>query len=93
MFPDPKDVIICRCEDITRSELREAIEKGYTEFEELKRYLRVGMGPCQGRTCIPLVRAELARYLNSKLEDVLIPTTRPPLVNMLFGTIEDGSEG
>ncbi len=82
------DIIICRCEDLTLSEIRAAIEDGYTDFEELKRYLRVGMGPCQGRTCIPLVRRELARYLNKSVGEINIPTKRPPAVNVLFGTIK-----
>ncbi|RLF28733.1 MAG: (2Fe-2S)-binding protein [Thermoplasmata archaeon] len=82
------EIIVCRCEDITLAELRAAIEAGYTEFEELKRYLRIGMGPCQGRTCIPIVRRELARYLGVRPEEIKIPTKRPPVVNILFGTIE-----
>ena len=82
------EIIVCRCEDITLAELRAAIEAGYTEFEELKRYLRVGMGPCQGRTCTPIIRRELARYLGVPQEEIRIPTKRPPVVNILFGTIE-----
>ncbi len=86
------EVIICRCEDLTLAEIRAAIEDGYTDFEELKRFLRVGMGPCQGRTCIPLVRRELARYLGVRVEDVKTPTVRPPSVNVLFGAIDEGRE-
>lgn len=82
------EIIICRCEDLTLSEIRAAIEDGYTDFEELKRFLRIGMGPCQGRTCIPLVRRELARYLNKPINKINIPTKRPPAVNVLFGTIK-----
>lgn len=86
------ETIICRCEDLTLAEIRSAIDDGYCDFEELKRYLRVGMGPCQGRTCIPLVRRELARFLGKSVGEIRIPTTRPPAVNVLFGTIKDGSE-
>ncbi|MCL4439891.1 MAG: (2Fe-2S)-binding protein, partial [Firmicutes bacterium] len=57
-----KDLIImCRCEDITVDEVRAYIEQGVTDLEQLKRLLRVGMGPCQGRTCTPLIVNELAR--------------------------------
>ncbi|RLG86368.1 MAG: (2Fe-2S)-binding protein, partial [Thermoprotei archaeon] len=48
-------IIICRCEDITLDDVEKAIENGYTDLESLKRVLRIGMGPCQGRTCIPLL--------------------------------------
>jgi len=87
-----EDTIVCRCEDITLKEVRDAIERGYTEFEELKRYLRIGMGPCQGRTCTPIIRRELARHLGKSPADIKIPTKRPPIVNVLFGTIEAGRE-
>ena len=40
-----KDVIICRCEDVTLEDLHNLMEEGYTSFEEIKRILRVGMGP------------------------------------------------
>ena len=40
--------IICRCEDITQEQIEQAIDEGYTTLEELKRKLRLGMGPCQG---------------------------------------------
>lgn len=89
---DAAEIIICRCEDLTQEEIRAAIEDGYTDFEELKRYLRVSMGPCQGRTCIPLVRRELARYHGVPVNDIAIPTNRPPGGNVLFGTIDEGRE-
>ncbi len=80
-------VIICRCEDITLKEVEKAIEMGFTDFEELKRYLRVGMGPCQGRTCIPLIRGILARHRGCSVEEVDIPTNRPPNSLLSFGAV------
>ena len=88
-----KVTIICRCEDITLEEIRKAIADGYTDFEELKRYLRVGMGPCGGRTCIPLVRRELARFHGKPLCEIAVPTERPPTQVITFGAVEAGSEG
>ncbi|MCK5596510.1 MAG: (2Fe-2S)-binding protein, partial [Candidatus Eisenbacteria sp.] len=46
-----RDVIICRCEDVTYGEIVDVIDEGLTTTEEIKRVLRCGMGPCQGRTC------------------------------------------
>ena len=56
-------VIICRCKDITLEDVERAIDEGTTDLETLKRRLGLGMGPCQGRTCIPLVLGILARKL------------------------------
>ena len=53
--------VICRCEEIEIDEIRKWIAAGYTEFDELKRMLRVGMGPCQGRGCRDIILRELAK--------------------------------
>ena len=67
--------IICRCEDVTYEDILAIIEKGYTDIEEIRRYLRCGMGVCQGRTCMRLVK----QILNEKgIKDVKLPKSRPP---------------
>ncbi len=78
---DPKKVIICRCEDITLEDVGNAIKEGYTSWDQLKRVLRVGMGPCGGKTCRALVLRELAQYLNVPIDEVKTRPTvvRPPL--------------
>lgn len=72
-----KDIIICRCEDVTLADIHRCLEEGYTTFEEIKRILRVGMGPCQGQTCSVLVQREIAKFLKKPLEEVRLPKTRP----------------
>ncbi|RLE78491.1 MAG: (2Fe-2S)-binding protein [Thermoprotei archaeon] len=72
-------IIVCRCEDVTLDEVEKILEKGYRDLESIKRLLRVGMGPCQGRTCIPLLIRLLARRLKKDPEELLIPPSRPPL--------------
>ena len=73
--------IVCRCEEVTLAEVERAIDEGYTTLEELKRHLRIGMGPCQGRTCLPLVARILARKTGQPLEQVFARVSiRPPLV-------------
>ncbi|HON43695.1 MAG TPA: (2Fe-2S)-binding protein, partial [Bacillota bacterium] len=49
------NIVICRCEDITLSEIRDLIAQGYHTIDEIKRVSRAGMGPCQGRTCRQLI--------------------------------------
>ena len=71
--------LVCRCEDITESEVIQAIRDGATSMEELKRVLRVGMGPCQGRTCGPMIQAILARELERPPQSFESWNTRPPL--------------
>jgi glycerol-3-phosphate dehydrogenase len=52
--PRPKpEELICECELITRERLEEAMERRQTaNLDDIRRTLRLGMGPCQGGFCI-----------------------------------------
>lgn len=84
-----EDIVICRCEDITLSELRSALRQGFTDFEELKRVLRCTMGPCQGRTCRDLVLREIARVRDVPLDEIEIPVYRPPTTPVKLGELRE----
>ena len=80
--------IICRCEDITEEDIIKAIrEKGCTTLDELKHLLRLGMGSCQGRTCIPLAARILARETGKKVSEIELQTSRPPVVPVPLGLL------
>jgi bacterioferritin-associated ferredoxin len=72
-----KDIIICRCEDVSLQDIHDCMDEGYTTFEDLKRILRVGMGPCQANTCGLLVQREIAKYTKTPLKDVETHVVRP----------------
>ena len=62
--PQPDDDrIICRCEEVTKGEIRKAVHDGMYTITEIRRYLRCGMGLCQGQTCAKLVKGIVAREL------------------------------
>jgi glycerol-3-phosphate dehydrogenase len=45
--------VICECEMVPRWKLEEAIERrATTNLDDIRRLLRLGMGPCQGGFCI-----------------------------------------
>jgi glycerol-3-phosphate dehydrogenase len=47
------DQLICECELVPRRRLEDAIRRrGTTDLDDLRRLLRLGMGPCQGGFCI-----------------------------------------
>ena len=56
------DVIICRCEEVTYGELKAALKAGLIDAGDLRKYTRVGMGPCQGRTCERLLMQTIRQY-------------------------------
>jgi thioredoxin reductase/bacterioferritin-associated ferredoxin len=45
------DTIVCRCEEITAGQIREAVENGHNDSNQVKFITRCGMGSCQGRQC------------------------------------------
>ena len=83
------DIIICRCEDMTRQALLDVIAEGYETIDEIKRVTRAGMGPCQGHTCRQLIAGELSRIYGIPMEEVLMPTFRPPVRPISMGILAD----
>jgi bacterioferritin-associated ferredoxin len=87
-----KNTIVCRCEDITLAEIHKRIAAGDKTMEEIKRSCRCGMGPCQGRTCGPIVAQEIARATGKQVTDVALPTFRPPTAPIKLGTLAGGAK-
>jgi NAD(P)H-nitrite reductase large subunit len=79
--------IVCRCQDVTEEEVIDAIRQGATTIDEVKRLVRAGMGPCQGRTCRRLVSQILSRELKKPIPDIYPPTFRPPNIPVQFSLI------
>lgn len=82
-------IILCRCEDLTREDILACIRSGCRTIDEIKRVTRAGMGPCQGRTCRMLIAQELAAYYKVPMEEVLMPTFRPPTKPVSMGVLAD----
>ena len=72
-----KEVVLCRCEDVDLEMIHHYLEQGFTTFEDLKRLLRVGMGPCQATTCVHFIRQEIAAFTNQSVEEVDGQRVRP----------------
>ena len=45
------DTIVCRCEEVTAQQMRDTADMGCEGPNQMKAFLRCGMGPCQGRLC------------------------------------------
>ena len=79
-IPQPDDdVIVCRCEEVTKGEIRRAVHDGMRDLSEIRRYLRTGMGLCQGLTCGKLVQAIVARELGVRPRPIPPVPPRVPL--------------
>ena len=92
-LPTPEEEeIVCRCEEVTKKDVERAIDMGFTDFEELRRYLRIGMGPCGGRTCRLLAMGILVRKTGRSIEELSGMTLRPPSIPLPFSAILRGDE-
>ncbi len=78
---------LCRCEDVTLREFREAFREGFTELESLKRYTGVGTGFCQGKGCLSEAARELAALRGIPTSDQKPTTIRPPSEPLTFGQL------
>ncbi|GAG08189.1 unnamed protein product [marine sediment metagenome] len=70
-----KDLIICRCEEVTEEEIRKAVREGAVNVDAVKRATRAGMGLCQQHTCYRLV-AKIISEMTGKPPSEIVPFTK-----------------
>lgn len=83
---------VCRCEDLTLDDCIHAIEEGYEAFEDLKRFLGLATGPCQGKACVAVATQIIADKLGIKPSEVDVMTFRPPVRPVPLGTLASEDE-
>lgn len=79
MVNDRDDVLVCRCGEVTRGEILEAIREGAHTVDAVKRMTRAGMGICQGRTCGRLVAQLIREETGLPVEEIKLARPRPPV--------------
>ncbi|MDT8902455.1 (2Fe-2S)-binding protein [Anaeroselena agilis] len=70
---------ICRCEEVTEDEIRQAIAEGATTVNGVKRRTGAGMGLCQGRTCRRLIAGLIAAETGQNPGEIEPSSVRPPV--------------
>ena len=85
-------LLICRCEEVRRQEILQAIEEGAVTLNEVKRRTRAGMGLCQGKTCGRLVRQILAAKTGQPMARTAPSTHRPPVRPVELGVLASGED-
>ena len=74
----PAETVVCRCEDVTRARIEQALDAGARDVNQAKSWTRCGMGPCQGRMCGETL-AELVALRTGDRAAAGQLTGRPPL--------------
>ncbi len=80
-------VIVCRCEEITRAEILAAIRDGHHSLEAIKRVLRTGMGHCQGRGCLRIIARMIQEETGIPAAGQKLPRPRQPLKPLPLGML------
>ena len=86
----PGKIVLCRCEDVTLSDVEHSVSRGYKDIEEVKRYTGFGTGPCQGKECLRAVALAIADASARAPASIRPFTTRPPLVPTELKYFVDG---
>lgn len=81
------DTIVCRCEEVTAEQIRAAVPLGAAGPNQMKAFLRCGMGPCQGRLCGLTVTELIADVRGVSPEEVGTYRLRPPVKPITLGEL------
>jgi len=88
-----RDLIICRCEEVSLDDLKETAKEYKCSARELKLRTRAGMGFCGGRTCRPAVDKVLTDLTKENPTDAIplkvAPPVRPLSLSDLGGAAND----
>ena len=82
LVPQDEDTLVCRCEEISAGQIRQAVKEGHSSPNQVKFYLRCGMGPCQGRQCVNAVAHIVADENNCPVSDYKPFRVRPPITTL-----------
>ncbi len=73
------DTLACRCEEVTARQVREMARLACEGPNQMKAFLRCGMGPCQGRLCGLTVTELIAAERGTTPAEVGYYRLRPPV--------------
>ena len=87
--PPADDTIVCRCEEVTAGQVRQTVRDGCLGPNQVKSFLRCGMGPCQGRFCGLTVSQIIAAERGVAMDEVGYFRIRPPIKPIELGALAE----
>jgi NADPH-dependent 2,4-dienoyl-CoA reductase/sulfur reductase-like enzyme len=81
------DTLVCRCEEVTAREVADTVKLGCTGPNQMKSFLRSGMGPCQGRMCGLTVTEVIAAARGVSPDEVGYYRLRFPIKPITLGEL------
>lgn len=77
--PEADSTVVCRCEEVTAGEIRKVVALGCDGPNQMKAFIRCGMGPCQGRMCGLTATELIASERGVSAQEVGYYRLRPPV--------------
>ncbi len=81
------NTFVCRCEEVTAGDIRQAVREGCSEPNEIKSLTRCGMGHCQGRMCGVALAEIVAAELQIEPDTLKPLSIRAPVRNLLLSEL------
>jgi bacterioferritin-associated ferredoxin len=81
------ETLACRCEEVTARQVRDTARLGCEGPNQMKAFLRCGMGPCQGRLCGLTVTELIAAERRTSPQQVGYYRLRPPVKPITLGEL------
>ncbi len=81
------DTIVCRCEEVTARQITDTVALGCPGPNQMKAFLRCGMGPCQGRLCGLTVTELIAEHRGVTPQEVGYYRLRAPVKPITVGEL------
>ena len=86
--PRDPETLVCRCEEVSAGEIRRLVtEQGCPGPNQMKAFVRCGMGPCQGRLCGLTVTELIAETRGIPPQEVGYYRIRPPVKPITVGDL------
>ena len=97
LAPPDADTMVCRCEEVRAGEIRKlTTEQNCPGPNQMKTFVRCGMGPCQGRLCGLTVVELMAECRGTDVSEIGYYRIRPPVKPVTVGelaTLEEVDAG
>jgi len=88
LAPPDSDTVVCRCEEVRTGEIRRLVtEQNCPGPNQMKSFVRCGMGPCQGRLCGLTVVELIAECRGLPISEVGYYRIRPPVKPVTVGDL------
>ena len=86
--PRDADTVVCRCEEVRAGEIRRLVNGQQCPGpNQMKSFVRCGMGPCQGRLCGLTTVELIAECRGLPVKDIGYYRIRPPIIPITVGDL------